>query len=218
MGFDRAGEVLVDGHGFGALAVEHHAAVADCPTWPSGGLLAYESVFDLEAVLGVHTVEEQVSESLLELFVAVVADLDHPVLNAEGFGVIVSEFEASDFWGPASKVLAIEQGDPLAFLLVWGRGLSVPLLEGIQVDFGHVPHIAWYAKRDALLHPFERFGSVADRIVVQADVEVSIEAIVVGSVDQSAVLLRSCDDLIDRRFALDHLLDLHHRYAFIIAR
>ena len=96
--------------------------------------------------------------------------------------------------------------------------MSVPLLEGIQVDFGHIAHVAWYAKCDALSHPFEGFGSVSDRIVIQADVEVAIEAIVVGSVDQSFVLFRSRDDLIDRRFALDHLLDLHHRNAFIIAR
>ena len=108
LGFDRAGKVLIDRHGFGSLTVEHHAAISDGPTGSARSLLAYESVFDPETVLGVDTFVEEVSEAFVEFLVSVVPDLNHAVLDAKGIGVVITEFESSDFWSPTREVFSVE--------------------------------------------------------------------------------------------------------------
>ncbi len=95
----------------------HDSAVAECPTGAAGGLVADESVFDAEAVVGEFVLVEDVAKLAFELFVLVERDGEESIFDAEGVVVIVAEFVAGDLGGPASKVLAIEKRDP--FLCVW---------------------------------------------------------------------------------------------------
>ena len=98
--------------------MEHHAAVTNRPARASGGLLAYKPIFDSKSVLRVHAIVEQMAKAFIKFFVAVVADLDHPILDTESIAIVFTEFETTDFGSPTREVFAIEERNPFPFLFV----------------------------------------------------------------------------------------------------
>ena len=61
---------------------------------------------------------EQVAELGAEILVLVVPHRQHAILDAERVGVVVAEFMALDLRRPAVKILAVEEGAPLAIGLL----------------------------------------------------------------------------------------------------
>ena len=86
-------------HGFGVLAVDHGAAVAEGPAGAAGALVADEAVLDAEPVVRERFFVEEVAELVVELLVLVVGDLEHAVLDAEGVVVVLAEFDSRRSWG-----------------------------------------------------------------------------------------------------------------------
>jgi hypothetical protein len=53
---------------------------------------------------------------LVELLVAVVADLEDAVFDAKGVGEVLAQRSLGDFDGPTGEVLAVEQRHPVLVL------------------------------------------------------------------------------------------------------
>jgi len=67
--FEGSGEILFEFHGGWWFAVDHDAAIAQCPSGAAINLLAGEAVFEAEAVVGEFFFEKQVTEAVVPLFV-----------------------------------------------------------------------------------------------------------------------------------------------------
>ncbi len=121
--FDGDGEILVFLHGGGGLAVDHDAAVAGGPAGAFDGLVGDEAVFDGDDVVGEGGVVEEMAEAVGEFVIAIVADGEEAVFDAEGVGEVFADGVAGDLGSPAGEVLAVEKGEPV-FFVGWIVGLG----------------------------------------------------------------------------------------------
>ena len=121
--FNRDRELLVDGHRFRRLAVRHDATVADRPAGSPWALLTHESIDHAEAVVAKRLLKEEVTKTVVETIVSVVANLNHAVGNAKRVAEVVARFVSTDFRGPTAEVLAVEQRPPFSLALL--RLLSI---------------------------------------------------------------------------------------------
>lgn len=95
--------------------MQHHATVANCPLRAARTLLANKPIFDSKNVVRELFVVEEVAERFIVLFVSVVANLEETVFDAKGVRKIVSQFVIPNLRLPASKILSVQKGNPLAF-------------------------------------------------------------------------------------------------------
>ena len=70
--FDRVGKILVEGHALGSLTMQHEAVVSPCPARTIRYLIADESVFCAQTVVGERFFVEEMAECLPKFFVLVV--------------------------------------------------------------------------------------------------------------------------------------------------
>ena len=93
--------------------MNHGATVACCPAGAVRHLLADETVFHAQDVVGEGGFVEEVPEPFFECAaVAVVAHFDEPVLCPEGVGEIFAGGVPFDFRDPPVEVFAVEERDP----------------------------------------------------------------------------------------------------------
>ena len=91
LGLHRNREAVADGHGFRVLPENHHAGIRDGPGGCIGGMGAPEAVFEPKLVgTCERLVIEQVTETLAELVVLVVADNNRPIADAERVAIVLS--------------------------------------------------------------------------------------------------------------------------------
>ena len=103
--------------------MEHDAVVAHGPTRPAGHLLADKPIHDAQSVIREFLFRvKDVAELFVELLVLVIGYFQYAVFDAKGVLVIIAYFVARNLDRPVSQVLAVEQRDPLSFLL--GRRIS----------------------------------------------------------------------------------------------
>lgn len=112
--FEGGWEILVDLHGIGRFAMDHDAAIAECPACATLDLLAGEAVFEAEPVVGVFFLVKQMAVAVVPLLVVRVIHLEHAMFDAVGILEIFAGLAAADFGGPTGEVLAIEDGFPFA--------------------------------------------------------------------------------------------------------
>ena len=75
---------------------------------PPSTLVAEETIFDPNDVVGKGRLVEDVAEGFAELVVLVVGYADHPILHGKGIVVVDSGFVSADFDRPIGQVLAVE--------------------------------------------------------------------------------------------------------------
>jgi hypothetical protein len=102
--------------------VDHHPAVEVHVMRGVRHHFTGETVFHPQDVVRVGDVGEKVAVLLVEFFVAVVGDLDDPVLDGKGVRKIFPERVVADLRRPPGEILAIEKRDPRS--LSGGEGES----------------------------------------------------------------------------------------------
>jgi hypothetical protein len=102
------------------------AVVASGPTGTFSDLLSGKAVFQAQNVVGEFAFVEKVAEKLPPLFVIIVADLEHAILDLEGVLGVFAKIVAFEFRGPAGEVFAVEEALPFVsglrgFVIVCGE-------------------------------------------------------------------------------------------------
>src|SRR5688572_12556161 len=107
--FDAHREILLFAHAFRRLAVDHNAAVANCPSRPIGQLLPGEPILAAKNVIGKGDGEEEMAETVLEFAaISVVCDLDDVIRDAKSVAEILSHRIALNLRRPTAQVLAVK--------------------------------------------------------------------------------------------------------------
>src|SRR5205085_9952116 len=109
--FNRNREILVLGHRFGRLTVQHHATVAGRPAFATGTLLADKAILDADSIMRELVLVENVAEAAVEIVVLVVRDSHHPIFDAKSVAEVFAQLVSFDFGRPAGQVLAVEETD-----------------------------------------------------------------------------------------------------------
>jgi hypothetical protein len=100
--------------------VEHGAAVAECPAFAAGGLLADETIFNPQPVVRERLLVKQVAELIAKVLIFVVAHLEQAVFDPEGIAKVVPQLVIANLRRPALEILAVEELDPVAAFCVIG--------------------------------------------------------------------------------------------------
>ena len=106
------GKILLFGHCFGVLAVNHYSAVADGPAGTARCLFADETILEADAVVRKFVLVEDMSEFAVELFVLVKGNFHHAILYAKGVAEVFAEVVTGYLRCPAVEVLAVEERYP----------------------------------------------------------------------------------------------------------
>ena len=87
------------------------------------------------------------------------------------------------------------------------------LFHQIEVNAGDIPHVAFDVFGNRFFDPWKGFVWEPEGIVIESYVEITVESVVIGAVDDLSIPFSGRDDLFGSSFPLDHVLDLHHRDA-----
>ena len=94
--------------------MQHHTAVARCPTRSTLALVPHKAVFDPQAVMRIWLLVEKVTKLFAKVFVFIfiVANLQQAILDSKRVAVVIAQVVVADLWRPALEILAVEQLNP----------------------------------------------------------------------------------------------------------
>lgn len=117
LNFDGIWEFLILPHTFERLPMHHDPTVPQCPTRPARALVTREPVFNPNHIIRERPIEKQMSKPPIKLVILLIRDLQQPVFHAEGVPEVLARRVAFYFGCPAGEILAVEELDPLAFVV-----------------------------------------------------------------------------------------------------
>ena len=97
--------------------MNHDTTVSESPSGTTCNLIAEDSIFDTDDVVGEGRLVKDMAKGFVEFLILVVGYSDHPVLDGKSVVIVNSRLMTADLDGPVGQVLAIEKLDPLAIFL-----------------------------------------------------------------------------------------------------
>src|SRR5690606_20807714 len=108
LSFYGYGKVLILGHAFRGLTMEHGTAVWESPTFATGGLLTHKTVFESQLISRKWIFVKNMPIPLVEILVAIITHLHDPIFHTEGVAKVIIQLMLGNFNRPVVQILSVK--------------------------------------------------------------------------------------------------------------